>query len=204
MNVRGSIALFEAASAAGVGRLIFLSSMAAYDGCRSWYGRGKLAVEADVLSGGGYVVRPGTIHGGEVGGLFRSLANLVAKLPIIPLPGHGNQVIYLIHIDDLIDLVERMLHADLPAEHRLITAASPAGMRFREILARIARHQGRRRAILPMPATLLLMPLRAAEVALGPKLPVRSDSLISLLHPNPNPDLRLPTTLAGAHFRPFE
>jgi nucleoside-diphosphate-sugar epimerase len=203
-NVRGSIALVRAAVAAGVRRLVFLSSMAAYDGCRSVYGRGKLAVEAEVLRQGGYVVRPGTIHGGEVGGLFRSLGNLVAKLPILPVPDLGNQIIYLVHIEDLIDLVERLLRTDLPERDRLVTAACPAGMKFREILGRIARRQGRRIILLPMPRAFLLKPLRAVESALGSKLPVHSDSLISLLNPNPKPDFRLPAALVGAQFRPFD
>ncbi|MGD0109584.1 MAG: NAD-dependent epimerase/dehydratase family protein [Rhodopila sp.] len=62
INVRGSERLFDAASRGGVRRQIFVSSMAAYEGCRSMYGRGKLAAEEAACARGGLVVRPGVIY----------------------------------------------------------------------------------------------------------------------------------------------
>ena len=44
------MALLDAARAAGVGRVLFVSSISAYDGCRSAYGRGKLRVETAVAA----------------------------------------------------------------------------------------------------------------------------------------------------------
>ena len=49
VNVGGSLALLDAATASGVSRFVFVSSLAAYEGCRSLYGRGKVKVEAEVL-----------------------------------------------------------------------------------------------------------------------------------------------------------
>ena len=97
-------------------------------------------------------MRPGIIHGGESRGLFCSLTNLVARLRIVPLPGRGDQVLYLAHIDDLAALVERMLHADLPPGRRLVTAACSDGVTLREILERISNGLGRRRRFLPVPS----------------------------------------------------
>jgi nucleoside-diphosphate-sugar epimerase len=204
VNVRGSIAVFDAALAAGVRRRIFVSSMAAYDGCRSQFGRGKLRVEGEVLARGGSVVRPGTIHGGEVGGMFRSLEGLVAKLPLVPLPDGGGQVLYLTHIDDLADLIERMIDADLPEGQRLITAARPRGETLGGILRGIARGQARRRLFLPVPAGLLLLGLRIGDLVLGSRMPVRGDSLVSLLNPNPAPDFTMPPALEGQTPQPQE
>lgn len=203
VNVKGSIALFEAASAAGVGRLVFISSIAAFPACRSVYGRGKLAVEAQVLRLGGYVVRPGTVYGGEAGGLFGTLSALAARLPVIPLPGTGNQVLYLIHIDDLSALVERLVQTDLPLGMRVLLAACPEPVSLRELLTRIARSRGRRRVFVPVPAALVMAAVRTAEKILGRKCPVRSDALLSFLNPNPSPDFTLPTDLAGVEFRKF-
>ena len=53
VNVAGSRKLFKAARGAGVDTIIYLSSMSAFDGCRSKYGRGKLRLEPDVLGVGG-------------------------------------------------------------------------------------------------------------------------------------------------------
>ena len=203
LNVNGSIALFEVAAAAGVGRLIFISSMAAFPTCRSRYGQGKLAVETQVLRLGGYVVRPGTIYGAEAGRIFHTLSTLVARLPVIPLPGKGRQALYLIHIDDLSALVEQLLRTNLPQGIRLLHAACPEPLSLRDILTRIARSLGRRRVFLPVPTPLLMSVLQTGEAILGRKCPVRSDSLLSLLNSNPAPDFTLPTALTGVGFRTF-
>jgi nucleoside-diphosphate-sugar epimerase len=203
LNVNGSVSLFETAAAAGVGRLVFISSMAAFPGCRSLYGQGKLAVETQVLRLGGYVVRPGTVYGGNAGGIFRTLSFLAARVPVIPLPGAGRQILYLVHVDDLSALVERLLRSDLPQGRRLLHAACPEPLTLRELLARIAHSLGRRRVFVPVPAGLLMSMLRAGEAILGSKCPVRSDSLLSLLNSNPSPDFALPPALAGVEFRTF-
>ena len=138
VNVGGSLALLDAATASGVSRFVFVSSLAAYEGCRSLYGRGKVKVEAEVLRRGGSVVRPGTIFGGKGGGLFQSVSNLVAKVPLIPLPDRGDQTLYLIHIDDLCEILEMMIRLPLPDGQRLVTAACPEGIKFHEILRQLA------------------------------------------------------------------
>jgi nucleoside-diphosphate-sugar epimerase len=203
INVDGSLALFRAAADAGVGRLMFVSSMAAYRGCRSHYGTGKLAVEAEVLRLSGDVVRPGVIYGGEPGGMFRSLTALVARLPLIPLPGRGDQVIYLTHIDDLGKLFETLLSTQPSEGGRLLISANPQGWTLREILQRIAVEHHLRRRFLPIPASLMFTSLRAAETITGSHLPVRSDSLLSLLYPDPAPDFRMPWELRALSFRSF-
>ena len=45
VNVQGSVRLFEQAVAAGVQRIVFMSSMSAYPKAHSLYGRAKMAVE---------------------------------------------------------------------------------------------------------------------------------------------------------------
>ena len=50
----------------------------------------------------------------------------------------------------------------------------------------------------------MLLPLQAAEAIVGPRLPVRGDSLVSLLNPNPLPNFNLPGPLSGMRFRAFE
>ena len=150
VNVGGSLALLDAATASGVSHFVFVSSLAAYEGCRSLYGRGKVKVEAEVLRRGESVVRPGTIFGGKGGGLFQSVSNLVAKVPVIPLPDRGDQTLYLIHIDDLCEILEMMIRLPLPDGQRLVTAACPEGMKFHEILRQLAQ-AGIKKALLPGP-----------------------------------------------------
>ena len=52
-NVLGTEKLFQAALAAGIGRRVFISSMSAYEGCKSLYGQAKLEVEQRLQSSKG-------------------------------------------------------------------------------------------------------------------------------------------------------
>src|SRR5437899_1902044 len=45
IDVEGSLDLFAVAREAGVGRIIYISSMSAFEGTKSNYGRAKLAIE---------------------------------------------------------------------------------------------------------------------------------------------------------------
>ena len=57
-NVDGSVRLLKAAREKGVKTIVFISSMAAYDGCKSHYGSGKLAVEREATKLDAVIVRP--------------------------------------------------------------------------------------------------------------------------------------------------
>ncbi len=67
VNVDGTRKLFQAARAAGVGRIVCLSSISAYDGCRSLYGKAKLKIEKIALDSGALVIRPGLVYGSQPG-----------------------------------------------------------------------------------------------------------------------------------------
>ncbi len=200
INVRGSVDLFTAARAAGVSHLIFISSVSAFEGCSSLYGRGKLEVERAVLGMGGYVIRPGLVWGGSERGMHGRLMRLV-RLPILPVFGTGREPFVLVHEEDLADCVETALNLELPPAKRLVTAANPRPVAFSDILTALARRQGRTVRIIPVPAAMGLAALKSLE-ACGAPLGFRSDSLKSLL--NPNPDINFETQKSwGVSFRPY-
>ncbi|MFZ1992341.1 MAG: NAD(P)-dependent oxidoreductase, partial [Alphaproteobacteria bacterium] len=55
VNVRGSQSLLGAAHQAGVRNIVFISTISAFDGCKSLYGKGKLAVEATAREFGAWI-----------------------------------------------------------------------------------------------------------------------------------------------------
>ena len=57
INVKGSIALFKQARDESVERVVFISTMSAYEGCRSLYGQAKLETEGALREMGLRVVR---------------------------------------------------------------------------------------------------------------------------------------------------
>lgn len=185
-NVDGTARLFAAARAARVGTRIFISSMSAFDGCRSMYGRAKLEAERRVTELGGIIVRPGLVYGSESGGMVAALSRLLGIPVVTPLVGRGDQSLYLVHEDDLAAMIATL--CERPTAERVpIIAANSRPFTLREILAILARRRGVRRAFLPVPWRLEWGALRAAEL-LGLRIRLRSDSLVSLLNQDRAPD----------------
>jgi len=197
-NVAGSRRLFECASGAGVQNMVFISSMSAFEGCRSLYGRMKLAVEEYVLSIGGIVFRPGLVYGGEAGGMVGKLTSLVDRFPLLPLPcAEARQ--FLVHADDLGEAALRAASGDLPTG--IFTLADPHPRTLREIVSSLAVARGRRVALIPIPWRMAWLGLAAAEKC-GLRLPLRADNLMGLARANAAPDFRA-TRDAGLRFRTF-
>jgi UDP-glucose 4-epimerase len=102
-NVTGTEALVEAACAAGVRRLVFVSSLAAREPGLSAYGKSKRHAEEVVQTSGldWTIVRPPAIYGPrdrEIFELFKA-----ARWGVVPLPPPGRASI--IHVDDLARLL---------------------------------------------------------------------------------------------------
>lgn len=190
INVAGSRRLISAATAGGVERIVVMSTISAFAGCRSLYGRAKLAIEADVAGSGGGVVRSGLVYGDDSGapsgGMIGSLSRS-ARGRVVPLLDGGGQLQYLVHIDDLFQLVCRLSAGDLARPARPVVAASPRGWTVRELVKELARRQGTEPRFVNVPWRMVWLGLKAAEVA-GLRPAYRSDSVISLVYQDPKPD----------------
>ena len=66
-------------------KFVFVSSQTARPDAPTSYGRTKWRIEQEVLSAGGWVVRPGQVYGGGVRGLFGMLGKAVWELAVVPL-----------------------------------------------------------------------------------------------------------------------
>jgi nucleoside-diphosphate-sugar epimerase len=202
VNVDGTRKLFQAARAAGVGNIICISSISAYDGCRSLYGRAKLEIEKIALNSGALVIRPGLVYGSGPGGMFGKLVAQVRKSSIIPLIGDGSQIQFLVHNEDLATFIEKVAAGKITIAPRILNAVHERPWLFRELLSEIARGLNKKVKFIPLPWRLLWAGLKAAE-ACGLRLNFRSDNLVSLMYQNPNPDFS-PNVVAGLICRPFE
>lgn len=187
LNVDGTRRLFEAARRAGVRRVLFISSIACYEGSHSAYGRAKWTIEREVTEPGWSSIRPGMVFGPERGGLFASLDRVVRFAPTLPDLGRATRL-FVVHAGDLTRIVEAWLGLDPRATPTLVRAAHPQLFTMRGVLEVIAEAAGRRPVFVPVPSGLVLAGLRAVE-SLGLTLPFRSDSLVSMLHGNPDPGL---------------
>ena len=185
-NILGSRFCFEAAIQAGVGRQVFVSSMSAYEGCCSMYGKAKLAVEQEFLPRGVFCVRPGLLWSDESRGMFGKLTRAAGTLPFLPLVDGGEQKLALSQAEDLaVGVVDYCQSgAESPLEAQI--TAYPELLTFRKILERLAEQAGRNPRFFSVPGWAPLAGLRCAEFLKIP-LPFKSDSLVSLLHQDPSP-----------------
>ncbi|WP_230483843.1 SDR family oxidoreductase [Sphingomonas sp. Leaf21] len=129
VHAGGAIALFDACRAAGVGRVLQISALGAAADAASAYHRSKAAAD-DHLAGMGdaiswAIVRPSLVlgHGGQSSALFTTLA----ALPVTPDLGRADGLVQPIHVDDLVEILIRLLRAPLPLAVR-IDAVGPEAM----------------------------------------------------------------------------
>jgi nucleoside-diphosphate-sugar epimerase len=187
VNVEGSRKLFSAARAAKIPKIIFISSISAYDGCRSLYGQAKLEIEKIALENGALVIRPGLVYGSGPGGMFGKLAAQVRKSSVIPMIGDGSQIQFLVHEEDLCAFLEKFCAEQSKLSPRILTAANPQPWPFKKLLLEIARALEKKPKFIPLPWRFVWAGLKTAELC-GLKLNFRSDSLVSLMYQNPSPD----------------
>ncbi|OGS99140.1 MAG: hypothetical protein A3F73_03715 [Gallionellales bacterium RIFCSPLOWO2_12_FULL_59_22] len=181
-------------------RFIFVSSQTARADAPTAYGRTKWRIEQEVLSAGGWVVRPGQVYGGELRGLFGALARTIKELPLLPafMPAPDIQPI---HIDDL---TEGLLRIAEPKGARpgVYFLAAPEPVPFSKFLAEIAKSRLRcQRSFVPAPVRLvdMLAPLLGKTSQTRLKLE-RLHSLFDLPVMDTAPDLKqLGLTLRPLH-----
>lgn len=182
-------ALFTGAAKAGVRRVVQISALGVSgdsDGLRTPYAMSKLQADEALLalaqSGAidAVVVRPSLIYGprSQSAALFRTLA----KLPVVSLPGGGQQPVQPIHVFELAEAVCRML------EHpqrigRVVEMAGPQVLTYQEMLATYRRTMGLADPIwLPVP--MRLMRVGAHLATLLPQQVFSPDTMTMLEHGN--------------------
>jgi nucleoside-diphosphate-sugar epimerase len=204
VNVEGSRRLFAAARHAGVERIVFVSTIAAFPGARSLYGSAKLEIEQAALDAGATVIRSGLVWGPQGAAMFGALRRVVERLPIVPLLVPPTLELSLVHESDLAALVERLLDRWPAGSGKLFVAASGQPIAFVELLRSLAPRAGRRPRFVRLPWTVAWLGLRTFE-ALGGTPPFRSDSLVSFVATDSDPLARATDSAEryGVKFRPY-
>lgn len=201
VNIEGSRKILEAARAAGVKKIVFISSISAFEGCRSLYGKAKLETEKIALANGALVIRPGLVYGKNAGGMFGRLAQSVRRSALVPLIG-GNAIQYLVYDEDLAAFIERYAAGEAQIEPQILTAANERPWPFKQMILELAKAAGTKPKFVPVPWRFVWMGLKSAEMS-GLRLAFRSDSLIGLVYQNGNPDFSS-NARAGLVCRPFD
>lgn len=198
VNVEGSRRLLGVAGSAGIQRILFVSTLSAFPGCRSLYGRAKLAVEEATLAAGGAVVRLGLVWGPGGGSLFANLRRLASTAPLLPV--FTDRRLHLLHEDDLGSAVAAILARERSHGTTYVAAAEEA-LPLAEILRRLARVRGRTLRTVRVPWWAVWAPLRTLEL-IGLRPHFRSDSVVSLVSLDEDPFVH--GLVPAVVFRPFD
>ncbi|MGE4435003.1 SDR family oxidoreductase [Achromobacter sp.] len=162
---RAPAALFDAAAQAGARRVLQLSALGAQSGATAYF-RSKRAADDHLraLPVAHHILRPALVYGaqGASARFFRTLASL----PLHALPAGGRQPLRPIHVDELAEIVARLVNrvADAPPVLDLVGGTEVS---FRQMLAVYRKAMGF------APAWTLAVPgaLVAAGAALCERLP---------------------------------
>lgn len=164
VHAHGPIALFRGAALAGAQRIVQISALGVGrgpEGLRTPYAMSKLLAD-EALAEVGHasngrtdwaVVRPSLVYGprSQSAALFR----LLASLPVVSLPGRGQQRVQPIHVTELAECVCRLVEHAAPIG-RVIELAGPQVLRYREMLANYRAAQGLADPLwLPVPMPLM-------------------------------------------------
>ena len=182
-NVDGTLAMLAAATAGGVKRFIYVSSLAAREPKLSLYGASKARAEELVhVSGLDWaIVRPPAVYGPgdkETLELFR-----MARLGIMLMPPRGH--LSLIHVADL----ARLLLALAVNEGPRTCVIEPddgksGGWTHREFARALGRAVATKPAIISAPGVFLRVAARADRLFRGPKAKLTVDRAAYFSHRN--------------------
>lgn len=161
--------LVDAAAAAGVGRVVYISvSNAAHDASTPYF-RAKAEAEAAVRNSGlSYaIVRPTLLYGeGDI--LVNNLAWSLRRLPVFGIPGDGRYRVQPVYVDDVADLAVELggAAAGSSAEAIEVDAAGPEVFTFNELVALIRRAVGSHALIVHLPPSAVSAAARLLGFAL--------------------------------------
>ncbi|KVP89247.1 NAD-dependent dehydratase [Burkholderia ubonensis] len=133
-------ALFDACCGAGVRRIVQISALGVERGDTAYFAS-KLAADAylQTLPIDFRIVRPALVYGAT--GASARYFRMLASLPLHVLPAGGRQLLRPVHVDDLAELVARLI--ERPAEgERIVDVVGADEVEYREMLAIYRRAMG--------------------------------------------------------------
>lgn len=152
-------ALFKAAAESGVRHIVQISALGADTHAVSRYHLSKRAADDFLLAlpVRASIVQPSLVYG--PGGASAALFEKFASLPLIPLPGSGNQQVQPVHIDDVVSALVRIAESSSGSDRR-IALVGPKPLTLRAFYGALRHAMGFTR-----PARFVSIPMSAMRVA---------------------------------------
>ena len=170
-NETGTRHVAEAAQAAGVQRLVHISSLAAHQPELGDYGASKLAGEnaAAAFKGTLGIIRPPAVYGPGDTATLPLLQSLMQRIAIIP--GRADGCMSVIYVDDLARIIADAALASWTGI-REVSDGKAGGYRWRDLTAAIAEAEGRTITPIHLPRSLadVIATLRLVPSLTRPKI----------------------------------
>lgn len=159
VNVQGTRNLVEACVNNKVRRIIYVSSLDAGLNGAGIYGRTKAGGE-DIVKNSGvdYVIlRPSFIYGKGAKDLV-TLMKLIARCPVVPVVGHGEGKLQPVHVDDVCDVIVRLLESG--ARSKTYYIAGEQKISLNDLIDKVANLTSKRVVKIHIPLWVLWLPLK--------------------------------------------
>jgi NADH dehydrogenase len=152
----GTVALIAAAKAAGVPNFIYISGVAADERSRNPAFRAKGRAERALRESGlAYtILRPSLVYGPE-DRVVNGIAKALSMTPIMVVPGSGRQQLHPLLVDDLAACVALSIGGR--GRDGIFEIGGPEAMTFDDLVRLVMEITGRRRPILHVPESMLLI-----------------------------------------------
>ncbi|CAN5239717.1 complex I NDUFA9 subunit family protein [soil metagenome] len=177
VNVQGTAALLRAARECGVRRWLQVSSMSAHAANKSAYGASKFLADEEVRASDmdWTILRPSLVYGSQKRGIFHRMAQMIGKLPVVPVLGGGHEQVRPVHADDLASAFLGALSAP-ESIRRTYQLGGPEHWTLRDLLLQMRKQMGRPARLVPVPMPICRLGAIAAELILDDP-PVTTDNL---------------------------
>ena len=175
--------LFDAARAAGVGKVVHVSITNPSEDSPLEYFRGKARLERALVESGlpHAILRPAVLFGGR-DILVNNIAWMLRRVPVFAVFGDGSYRLQPIHVDDLAEVAVR---EGGDPDNRVVEAIGPETFTYRELVQTIGRIIGKDRTIVSVPPALGYAVGRIAGVMLRDVVITREEIkglMANLLH----------------------
>lgn len=178
VNVEGTRRVLEAATAAGVQRVVYVSSLGADRGKSAYHRSKRQAEELTRLFPGEWVIlRPGNVYGpGDE--VISLLLKMVRTLPAVPAIDGGEHQFQPIWVDDLAAVIASCVDRD-DIVGRVLSLAGPDLTSMNDLIARLSALTDRKPLRVPVPGFASILGARAAGL-LGLHAPLDSGQITML------------------------
>jgi uncharacterized protein YbjT (DUF2867 family) len=151
--VANSLALVNAAKAAGVSRIVHVSITNASSASPLPYFHGKGLVEEAIIASGlsHAIIRPTVVFGDE-DILINNIAWSLRRFPLFTVPGSGEYSLQPIFVDDLAELA---VEAGKRSDNVTMDAAGPERYTYAELVRLVGDAMGKRARIVGLPPSVV-------------------------------------------------